>query len=104
MTSPDLFVLANVLLALFVMVFAWYSVHHVWKNKKRRATWLLMLAIGILLFVTQAMTLLSLTGLYHWAHLRPYLDLMFLVLLLFTVIFQYQLILESQRRHGKHKK
>jgi hypothetical protein len=95
MGNTDFFVLANVLLSLFVLAFAWYSVHHVWKNKNRRSAWLLMLAIGVVLFVTQSMNLLTLTGLYAWDNLMPFMDLIFLVLLLFTVVFQYHLIVSS---------
>jgi Na+-transporting NADH:ubiquinone oxidoreductase subunit NqrE len=104
MGNTDFFVLANVLLSLFVLAFAWYSVHHVWKNKNRRAAWLLMLSMGVVLFITQSMNLLTLTGLYKWSDLMPFMDLIFLVLLLFTVVFQYHLILSSHMHAKKAKK
>lgn len=98
MGSMEIFAIINVLLALFVLTFALFSARFIWEDKKKRSAWVLMLALGILLFVTQSLNLLSVAGYVSRAALRPFMDMIFLVVALFTVVFQYSLICSTEKK------
>lgn len=98
---------ANLLLALFVLIFAIFflkdTVHH-----KHRNPWVFLLCAVVVFFLLQVINVLSIVGLVNLNSFRFVFDLLFLAIILFTFIFQYTLILKSEkifiRQHARVKK
>lgn len=97
--------IANILLSIFVLAFAIIflrkTVHH-----RNRNPWLfLMVAISVF-FLMQVLNILSILGFMNVSFLRYYLDSMFIAIVLFTFIFQYNLVLNSEliviTKNSKH--
>jgi amino acid transporter len=87
---------ANLLLALFVLVFAIFflkdTVHH-----KHRHPWIFLLCAVVVFFLLQVINVLSILGILNLNNFRFIFDLLFLGIVLFTFIFQYTLILKSEK-------
>jgi tellurite resistance protein TehA-like permease len=103
MFPVDAFAIINFLVALFVLVFALFYLRQVW-NTKSKKPWLCLFCAVVVLFVLQAANLLSIAGYFSMDIARWIFDLVFLIVLLFTLIFQYYLLSTSEKHHSKKKK
>ena len=102
MASIEVFAILNFLIALFVLVFALFYLRNVW-NTKSKTPWLLLFVAVLVLFVLQSANLLSVAGYFSMDSARWIFDLVFMVVLLFTFIFQYYLLSCSEKYHGTEK-
>ena len=93
---------ANILLAVFVLFFA-ISFLKKTKETKDRNPWLFLLIAVIIFFVIQILKVLELMGHISLDSYMFYLDSMFIAIILFTFIFQYNLILSSELIQIKRK-
>ncbi len=92
---PGMLTVANFLIASFVMVFA-LSFLRKTKNVKDRRPWVFLLIAVIIFFLMQFVNILGLAGFFQMDAYRSYFDSMFLAIILFTFVFQYNLILNSE--------
>ncbi|MBN1175617.1 hypothetical protein JXA48_03160 [Candidatus Woesearchaeota archaeon] len=93
---------ANILLAVFVLFFA-ISFLRKTKENKDRNPWLFLLIAVVVFFCIQILKVLELMGHIHLDTYMFYLDSMFIAIVLFTFIFQYNLILSSELIQIKRK-
>jgi len=93
---------ANILLAVFVLFFA-ISFLRKTKYTKDRNPWLFLLVAVIIFFCIQVLKIFELLGHIRLDTYMFYLDSMFIAIILFTFIFQYNLILSSELIQIKRK-
>ncbi len=98
---------ANFLIASFVLIFA-LSFLKKTKNARDRKPWVFLLIAVVIFFLMQFVGILSLAGFFSLDVYRSYFDSMFLAIILFTFVFQYNLILNSElilisRKEAKEK-
>ncbi|MCF7799290.1 hypothetical protein K9M74_05290 [Candidatus Woesearchaeota archaeon] len=86
---------ANFLIALFVLLFA-FSFLHKTRHAKERRPWVFLLIAVTIFFFMQIINIFGLFGVMDLDIYRSYFDSMFLAIILFTFIFQYNLILNSE--------
>jgi hypothetical protein len=100
-------IITNLLISLFVLVFACMFLHST-KSVEGRKPWLFLLFAVVIFFVMQVVTAIwFFTGL-DTTQFTYVFNSMFIAILLFTFIFQYNLILNSElitivRKHKKKK-
>jgi hypothetical protein len=90
------------LVALFVLVFDIFYLKAIWETKSR-TSWLLLSVAILIFFILQSANLISVAGYFSMDIARWIFDLVFMVTLLFTFIFQYSLIFTSEKLHSKKK-
>ncbi len=94
----------NLVLALFVLVFAIFFLRET-AHTKHRQPWVFLLFAIIVFFSLQVVNVLGILGFVNISSFRFIFDLLFLTIILFTFIFQYSLILHSEKlmiqRHEK---
>lgn len=95
--------IANIVLSIFVLLFAIGFLRKT-KRMKNRNPWIFLLIAVIIFFVIQTTKLLSVLGIIPLTGYSFYLNSMFVAILLFTFIFQYNLILNSELIEIKKKK
>lgn len=86
---------ANFLIATFVLIFA-LSFLKKTKHAKDRKPWVFLLIAVVVFFLMQFINILGLAGFFTLDVYRSYFDSMFLAIILFTFVFQYNLILNSE--------
>lgn len=89
------FAIANMVLSLFVLWFAFSFLKRT-SGGKDRNPWFFMLFAVVIFFVMQVINVLHLFGITDFTTYRIYFDSMFLAIILFTFVFQYNLILNSE--------
>lgn len=99
-TPVEVFAILNCLLSIFVLVFAIFYLRQVWGSKSYYP-WMLLFIASLIYFVLQAANLLSVAGYFSMDVARWIFDLVFLVVLLFTFVFQYFLLTVSEAHHKK---
>ncbi len=97
------FAIINFLIALFVMVFAIFYLKNIWRTDSKKP-WLLLFVAIVVYFILQSANLLSVAGYFSMNIARWIFDLVFLVALLFTFIFQYYLLYLSETNEKTKKK
>lgn len=93
---------ANILLAVFVLFFA-ISFLRKTKENRDRNPWIFLLIAVVVFFCIQILKVLELMGHINLNTYMFYLDSMFIAIVLFTFIFQYNLILSSELIQIKRK-
>lgn len=93
---------ANILLAAFVLFFA-ISFLRKTKETKDRNPWFFLLVAVVVFFCIQILKVVELMGYINLDTYMFYLDSMFIAIVLFTFIFQYNLILSSELIQIKRK-
>lgn len=86
---------ANILLAVFVLFFA-FSFLKKTKENKDRNPWIFLFMAVVIFFIIQILKVLELMGHINLDVYMFYLDSMFIAIILFTFVFQYNLILNSE--------
>ncbi|MGM5480357.1 MAG: hypothetical protein ACQESC_02770 [Nanobdellota archaeon] len=95
--------IANIIISLFVLCFAIVFLKKTVKVKDRNP-WIFLLIAVVVFFAIEVLKIASFVG---WINLHAYsfyLDSMFIAILLFTFIFQYNLILNSELIAIRRKK
>jgi hypothetical protein len=92
---PGVLTFANFLIATFILIFAMSFLRKT-KDAKDRKPWLFLLIAVLVFFVMQFVNILGLAGFFPLDYYRSYFDSMFLAIILFTFVFQYNLILNSE--------
>jgi len=92
---PGVLTFANFLIATFILIFAMSFLRKT-KDAKDRKPWLFLLIAVMVFFVMQFVNILGLAGFFPLDYYRSYFDSMFLAIILFTFVFQYNLILNSE--------
>jgi len=87
---------ANLVIATFVLIFAIFFLRET-VHTKYRYPWIFLLVAVIVFFSLQIVNVLSLFGFVEIGMYRFIFDLLFLAVILFTFIFQYTLILHSEK-------
>ncbi|MFP4195955.1 MAG: hypothetical protein ACLFSN_04275 [Candidatus Woesearchaeota archaeon] len=86
---------ANILISIFVLVFAISFLKKTVKRKDRNP-WIFLLIAVIVFFFMQVTKVFDLLGYINISGYSFYMDSMFIAIILFTFIFQYNLILNSE--------
>ena len=94
--------IANLLISLFVLIFAIFFLGRMHHHRKKKP-WVFLFGAVIVYFALQVANILSYAGLFNMEVFRFYFDLIFLAIVLFTFVLQYNLVLHSDR-HQLHKK
>ncbi|MGM5481804.1 MAG: hypothetical protein ACQESE_05345 [Nanobdellota archaeon] len=94
---------ANILISIFVLVFA-ISFLKKTVGVKDRNPWIFLLIAVIVFFLMQVAKIFHLLGYIDISGYSFYLDSMFIAIILFTFIFQYNLILTSEKIEIEKKK
>ena len=89
------FAIANIILSVFVLWFAFSFLKRTSQGKDRNP-WFFMFFAVVVFFVMQLINILHLFGITDFTTYRIYFDSMFLAIILFTFVFQYNLILNSE--------
>ncbi len=86
--------IANVFVALFVLAYA-YSFLRQTSEARDRKPWVFLFIAAVVFFVFEVIGVLNIFRITHFNELRSFLETVFIALILFVFIFQYDLILKS---------
>jgi hypothetical protein len=86
--------IANVFISLFVLIYAWSFLRQT-ADVRDRKPWVFLFIATVIFFAFEVIGVLDIFTISHIPGLRGFLESVFIALILFVFIFQYDLILKS---------